>query len=77
MTMWTLHYETIHVGKTADCYTGGQVVFKYFVCLVTSASSLIERSEVISAKPYCCIHAHVTYLSVLVPYIDTVCHKSV
>lgn len=32
-------------GETADCYTGGQV-FKYFVCLVTSASSLIERSLV-------------------------------
>lgn len=33
-------------GEMADCYTGGQVVFKYFVCLVTSASSLIERSSV-------------------------------
>lgn len=33
-------------GETADCNTGGQVVFKYFVCLVTSASSLIERSLV-------------------------------
>lgn len=46
MTMWTLYHETIRGGETADCNIGGQVVFKYFVCLVTSASSLIERSLV-------------------------------
>lgn len=34
-------------GETADCNTGGQVMFKYFVCLVTSASSLIERSLIV------------------------------
>lgn len=60
-------------GEMADCNTGGQVVFKYFVCLVTSASSLIERSLV---QNLTAVSVRMYYISELVPYIDALCHKT-